>query len=313
VLSALLTDGRHNLVPVARAKFFTLQQPRLSQPATGNGHGNFTPIAPAAALAVSHGPEFVGWLREATGWQRIGRFVPMSWIVILAWPLTLLLTRGLPSIDLAVSLLGLATFAVVWVWFWLEPRTGSDPWVSTGVLVALGAIATVLTFSNPRIWHDGLIGYCMVVAAVWPSWRPSLVAVPAVAVAVFLAVTATGSGPINAFGVALVWLFLGFGFVAVQHLLKANLLLHEARVRSASSAPIQVVETMAVSPRQREIMLLLATGLSDKEIAARLQVSPHTVRTHLQRLYAQHGLRNRAEAAATWTRRAEPAEDASSA
>ena len=312
-LSALLTDGRHNLVPVGRAKFFTVLQPRLSQPATGNGHENFAPIRPAAAPAVSHEPEFVGWLREATGWQRIGRFVPMSWIVILAWPLTLLLTRGLPSIDLAVSLLGLATFAVVWVWFWVEPRTGSDPWVSTGVLVALGAIATVLTFSNPRIWHDGLIGYCMVVAAVWPSWRPSLVAVPAVAVAVFLAVTATGSGPINAFGVALVWLFLGFGFVAVQHLLKANLLLHEARVRSASSAPIQVVETMAVSPRQREIMLLLATGLSDKEIAARLQVSPHTVRTHLQRLYAQHGLRNRAEAAATWTRRAEPAEDASSA
>jgi DNA-binding CsgD family transcriptional regulator len=224
----------------------------------------------------------------------------MSWIVILVWPLTLLLTRGLPTADLAASLLGLATFAVVWVWFWLEPGTGSDPWLSAGVLVGLGAIATVLTFSNPRIWHDGLIGYCMVVAAVWPTWRPSLVAVPAVAVAVFLAVTATGAGPINAFGVALVWLFLGFGFVAVQHLLRANLLLHEARVRSASSAP--VVEAMAVSPRQREIMLLLATGLSDKEIAARLRVSPHTVRTHLQRLYAQHGLRNRAEAAATWTR-----------
>jgi DNA-binding CsgD family transcriptional regulator len=74
------------------------------------------------------------------------------------------------------------------------------------------------------------------------------------------------------------------------------------------------VETMAVSPRQREIMLLLAKGLSDKEIAARLQLSPHTVRTHLQRLYAQHGLRNRAEAAATWTSRgrAESAEDANS-
>jgi DNA-binding CsgD family transcriptional regulator len=60
---------------------------------------------------------------------------------------------------------------------------------------------------------------------------------------------------------------------------------------------------MALSPRQREIMHLVVTGLSDKEIAARLQVSPHTVRTHLQRLYAQHGLRNRAEAAANWTKR----------
>jgi DNA-binding CsgD family transcriptional regulator len=310
---ALLSEGRHNLSKVGRAKIFTLLQPRLPQPARGNGHGDFVPVALAPAAAASSGPEFLGWLREATGWQRIGRFVPMSWILILVWPLTLLLTRGLPAVELAASLLGLSTFAVVWVWFWVQPRTGSDPRLSAGVLVGLAAIATVLTFSNPRIWHDGLIGYCMVVAAVWPSWRPSLVAVPSVAVVVFLAVTASGSGPINAFGVALVWLFLGFGFVAVQHLLRANLELHEARVQSEHKAALSVVETMAVSPRQREIMLLLATGLSDKEIAARLQVSPHTVRTHLQRLYAQHGLRNRADAAATWTRgRAEPAEDANS-
>jgi DNA-binding CsgD family transcriptional regulator len=300
-------------VLVGRAKIFTVLQPRLPQPANGNGHGDFAPVPHSPAAAASLRPEFLGWLREATRWQLIGRFVPMSWIVILVWPLTLLVTRGLPAVELASSVLGLATFAVVWVWFWLQPRTGSDPWLSAGVLVGLGAIAAALTFSNPRIWHDGLIGYCMVVAAVWPSWRPSLGAVPAVAIVVFLVVTATGSGPINAFGVALVWLFLGFGFVAVQHLLRANLLLHEARVQSAQTVSLSVVEAMAVSPRQREIMLLLATGLSDKEIAARLQVSPHTVRTHLQRLYAQHGLRNRAEAAATWTRgRAEPVEDANS-
>ncbi|HEV2032986.1 MAG TPA: helix-turn-helix transcriptional regulator [Candidatus Dormibacteraeota bacterium] len=298
---------------MGRAKIFSLLQPRLSQPASGNGHGDFTPIPQAPAAAASLRLEFPGWLREATGWQRIGRFVPMSWIVILVWPLTLLVTRGLPPVELAVSLLGLATFAVVWVWFWVEPRTGTDPWLSAGVLLGLGAIGAALTFSHPRIWHDGLVGYCMVVAAVWPSWRPALVAVPAVAVVVFLAITATGSGLINGFGVALVWLFLGFGFVAVQHLLRANLRLHEARVRSEQKASLSVVVAMAVSPRQREIMLLVATGLSDKEIAARLQVSPHTVRTHLQRLYAQHGLHNRAEAAATWTRgRPVPAEDANS-
>ena len=251
-------------------------------------------------------PEFLTWLREATAWQRIGRLVPLSWIVILVWPLTLLLTRGVGRMELAVSLFGIATFALVWTWFWLQPRTGTDPTISTGVLIGMTAVATALTLGNPRIWHDGLLGYCMVVAAVWPSWRPSVVTVPAVAVLVFLAVTATGSGTINALGVALVWLFLGFGFVAVQHLLRANLQLHEARVRSAHKAQSALV-TMAVSPRQREIMHLVATGLSDKEIAARLQMSPHTVRTHLQRLYAQHGLHNRAEAAATWMKgRPEP-------
>jgi DNA-binding CsgD family transcriptional regulator len=315
----LSIDARHNLPTVGRVRIYTLLQPRggLPQSTNGNVHGKTTPVPQAGATAgvprLEFRPEFLGWLHEATGWQRIGRFVPMSWIVILVWPLTLLLTRGLPTVDLAASLIGLSTFAVVWVWFWLQPRTGSDAWLSVGVLVGLGAIAAALTFSNPRIWHDGLVGYCMVVAAVWPSWRPSLVAVPLVAVVIFLAVAATGSGTINALGVALVWLFLGFGFVAVQHLLRANLQLHEARVRSAQKAPLTLVETMAVSPRQREIMLLVATGLSDKEIAAQLQVSPHTVRTHLQRLYSQHGLRNRAEAAATWTRRGlDPTEDASS-
>jgi DNA-binding CsgD family transcriptional regulator len=279
----------------------------------GNGHGASAPTPRPQATAISGGPEFVGWLREATRWQRIGRLVPLSWIVILVWPLMLLLTRGLAPGELAASLLGVGTFAVVWAWFWLQPRTGTDPWLSVGVLVGLGAIGAALTFSNPRIWHDGLLGYCMVVAAVWPSWRPSLVAVPAVAVVLFLALAATGSSTINAFGVALVWLFLGFGFVAVQQLLRANLQLHEARVQSSQKALLSIVEPMAVSPRQREIMLLVATGLSDKEIAAQLQVSPHTVRTHLQRLYSQHGLRNRAEAAATWTRgRLEPTEDASS-
>ncbi|TMG39085.1 MAG: helix-turn-helix transcriptional regulator [Chloroflexi bacterium] len=265
--------------------------------------------AVVAMVQDSSRPEFLGWLREATVWQRIGRLVPLSWILILVWPLTLLLTRGLPPADLAISLFGLAIFVLVWTWFWLQPRTGTDPAVTTGVLAGLTAIAIVLTMSNPRVWHDGLLGYCMVVAAVWPSWRPSIVAVPAVAIIVFLAVTATGSGTINAFGVALVWLFLGFGFVAVQHLLRANLQLHEARVRSARRASSPIV-TMSVSPRQREIMRLVASGLSDKEIAARLQVSPFTVRTHLQRLYAQHGLHNRAEAAATWMiGRQAPSED----
>lgn len=241
------------------------------------------------------------WLREATVWQRVGRLVPLSWIVILVWPLLLLLTRNVSSVELVASLVGLVCFALVWTWFWLDPRTGSEASITGGVLVAMTVLAVALTFSEPRVWHDGLLGYCMVVAAVWPTWRPSLVAVPAVAVVIFLAVAATGTGVISAFGIALVWLFLGFGFVTVQNLLRENFQLNTTQVKAARPTP--PAARMAMSPRQREIMDLVATGMSDKEIAARLQVSPYTVRTHLQRLYAQHGLRNRAEAAANWTKR----------
>lgn len=241
------------------------------------------------------------WLRDATTWQRVGRLVPLSWILILVWPLLLLLSRDVSTVELVTSLVGLVCFALVWTWFWLDPRAGAEASFTTGVLVAMTVLAVALTFSEPRVWHDGLLGYCMVVAAMWPSWRPSIAAVPAVAVVIFLAVAATGTSAINAFGIALVWLFLGFGFVAVQNLLRENFQLNTAQVKAARPAP--QAAPMALSPRQREIMHLVATGMSDKEIAAQLSVSPHTVRTHLQRLYAQHGLRNRAEAAARWTKR----------
>ena len=62
-----------------------------------------------------------------------------------------------------------------------------------------------------------------------------------------------------------------------------------------------------LTPRQTEIVGMVAGGLGDKEIAARLGVSASTVRTHLQRLYRDHGIHNRAEAAAGWVAfKAEP-------
>src|SRR5205823_804377 len=55
-----------------------------------------------------------------------------------------------------------------------------------------------------------------------------------------------------------------------------------------------------LTPRQSQILELVAAGPVDKEIAARLHLSLATVRTHLQRLYRERGYRNRAEAAAEW-------------
>ncbi|HXN91811.1 MAG TPA: helix-turn-helix transcriptional regulator [Candidatus Sulfotelmatobacter sp.] len=58
--------------------------------------------------------------------------------------------------------------------------------------------------------------------------------------------------------------------------------------------------TMHLSPRQEEVLSLIADGLTDKEIAVRLGMQTRTVRTHLERLYARHGLHNRAGALAIW-------------
>jgi DNA-binding NarL/FixJ family response regulator len=59
---------------------------------------------------------------------------------------------------------------------------------------------------------------------------------------------------------------------------------------------------MNVTPRQAEILTLLAVGLSDKEIAARLKLSPRTVQAHLDRIYLEYGFHKRAAAVAAWIR-----------
>jgi DNA-binding NarL/FixJ family response regulator len=50
--------------------------------------------------------------------------------------------------------------------------------------------------------------------------------------------------------------------------------------------------------RQQEIVALLAEGLSDAEIAARLFLSTKTVSHHVSAVLAKLGVRSRAEAAA---------------
>jgi DNA-binding NarL/FixJ family response regulator len=60
------------------------------------------------------------------------------------------------------------------------------------------------------------------------------------------------------------------------------------------------------SPRQTEIVGLIASGYSDKQIALHLQVSPRTVRTQLERLYAAHGLHSRAQAVLIWAQAVRP-------
>lgn len=54
--------------------------------------------------------------------------------------------------------------------------------------------------------------------------------------------------------------------------------------------------TLGISPREREVLELLAAGLSNKEIADKLHVSPHTVKTHVARLFEKLEARRRTEA-----------------
>jgi non-specific serine/threonine protein kinase len=52
-----------------------------------------------------------------------------------------------------------------------------------------------------------------------------------------------------------------------------------------------------LSPREREVAMLVAQGLSNREIAERLVVSERTAENHVQRVLNRLGLRSRAQVA----------------
>jgi two-component system response regulator DesR len=51
-----------------------------------------------------------------------------------------------------------------------------------------------------------------------------------------------------------------------------------------------------LSEREREVLDLIAAGSTNKEIAERLYLSPHTVKEHTSAVYRKLRARNRAEA-----------------
>lgn len=52
-----------------------------------------------------------------------------------------------------------------------------------------------------------------------------------------------------------------------------------------------------LSMREREVLALIAMGMSNREVAAELYLSVDTVKTYVRRVYAKLGVRNRTQAA----------------
>jgi len=78
---------------------------------------------------------------------------------------------------------------------------------------------------------------------------------------------------------------------------------HIARkvVQSFQRAGSQISEGEDLSPREREVLELLARGYLYKEIAESLQISVPTVNTYIRRIYEKLHVRSRSQAVAKFT------------
>jgi DNA-binding CsgD family transcriptional regulator len=103
------------------------------------------------------------------------------------------------------------------------------------------------------------------------------------------------------YGALVAALFAGLGIWLGQTLTrkKPAVILKEVPVPTAQgpfAADEGRVRQLGITPRELEILGLISTGLSNREIAGRLFVSENTVKTHSSRLFDKLGAKRRTQA-----------------
>lgn len=86
---------------------------------------------------------------------------------------------------------------------------------------------------------------------------------------------------------------------ALDAVARGLIVLHAAEVsvtRPAGNEEAELVEPL--TPREREVLQMLASGLGNKEIATRMKISEHTAKFHVAQILGKLGAASRTEAVA---------------
>lgn len=105
---------------------------------------------------------------------------------------------------------------------------------------------------------------------------------------------------IEIYGALVAMVFAAFGIWLGLRLMRhrKTVEVREVMVKAPSEFVLdrERLESLGITPRELEILQLIAEGLSNKEIAARVFVSENTVKTHLSRVFDKLGARRRTQA-----------------
>ena len=105
---------------------------------------------------------------------------------------------------------------------------------------------------------------------------------------------------VEIYGALVAALFAGLGIWLGQTLTKKKPAVIIREVPVPTAGPFAADETrmnqLSITPRELEILGLIATGLSNREIASKLFVSENTVKTHSSRLFDKLGAKRRTQA-----------------
>ncbi|MBB6391171.1 helix-turn-helix transcriptional regulator [Microbacterium thalassium] len=101
----------------------------------------------------------------------------------------------------------------------------------------------------------------------------------------------------------------GIGLVARW----ARTLTHDAGLAHGDDAPVPAPAAPSLTPRELQVLALVAEGLTNAQIGERLYIAPKTASVHVSAILAKLGAANRAEAAAVYTAGAFPPGDLSDA
>ncbi|GAA2060600.1 response regulator transcription factor [Williamsia deligens] len=88
------------------------------------------------------------------------------------------------------------------------------------------------------------------------------------------------------------------GQAVLDRTVQQRLLAGAARSAASSPTPASSPELDALTVREREVLLHMADGSSNREIAKALYVSESTVKTHINNVFAKLSLRDRGQAIA---------------